>query len=90
MKTKTSIIPPEGHSCAFCEYLNKTRPFTFVMRDAEVAILVTREQRGKPHLLVIPTRHVETLLDISDQEATKLSIKVRDAAQAMIVSQGVV
>lgn len=83
MKIQSSIVTPEQKSCAFCAYLNKTRPFTFVFRDTEIAVLVTREQRGEPHLLVIPTRHVETLLDISDQEAARLCIGVRDAAKAI-------
>ncbi len=83
MTSHRSIVMPVQKSCAFCAYLNETRPFTFVFRNTEIAILVTREQRGRPHLLVIPTRHVETLLDISDQEAACLSIGVRDAAKAI-------
>ncbi|GKT17389.1 hydrolase [Acidovorax sp. SUPP2522] len=83
MKKQNSIVTPEQKSCAFCDYLNEKRPFTFVFRDADIAIMVTREQRGEPHLLVIPTRHVETLLDISDQEAARLSIGVRDVAKAI-------
>lgn len=79
----SSIITPEPKPCAFCAYLRKERPFTFVFRDSHIAILVTREQRGEPHLLVIPLRHVETVLEISDQEATQLAIGVRDAARAI-------
>lgn len=83
MKNQSSIVTPEKIPCAFCAYLNNTRPFTFVFRDEGIAVLVTREQRGEPHLLVIPTRHVETLLDISDREAAMLAIGVRDTAKAI-------
>ncbi|MGO6727258.1 HIT family protein [Rhizobium ruizarguesonis] len=83
MKNSSSIVTPVQPSCAFCAYLEKRRPFTFVFRDSDIAIMVTREQRGEPHLLVIPTRHVETLLDISDHEASRLSIGVRDTAKAI-------
>jgi histidine triad (HIT) family protein len=48
-----------------------------------IATLVTREQRGHPHLLVIPIAHRETILDISDDEATAILIGVRDAARAI-------
>lgn len=78
-----SIITPEPIPCAFCAYLRNERPFTFVFRDAHIAILVTREQRGHPHLLVIPIRHVETILGISDQEAAQLGIGVRNSAIAI-------
>lgn len=83
MTKRSSIVTPVRASCAFCEYLSASRPFTFVYRDADIATLVTREQRGKPHLLVIPIRHVETLLDVTDQEASKLVIGVREAAKAI-------
>lgn len=83
MMKNTSIVTPEPKPCAFCAYLNEERPYTFVCRRNEVAILVTREQRGNPHLLVIPLRHIETLLEISDKEASQLMIGVRDIAKAI-------
>jgi histidine triad (HIT) family protein len=42
--------------------------------------LVTREQRGNPHLLVLPLRHVPTILELTDAEASAVAIAVRDAA----------
>lgn len=83
MMTNTSIQMPEYDSCAFCSYLSGERPFSFVYKGSVVAILVTKEQRGCPHLLVIPTRHVETILEVTDEEAEKLSIAVRDVAKAV-------
>ena len=79
----TSIITPESKPCAFCAYLKNERPFTFVFKNQNIAILVTREQRGRPHLLVIPSRHVETILEISDQEAGQLAIGIRNSARAI-------
>jgi histidine triad (HIT) family protein len=79
----SSIITPEPKPCAFCAYINNKRPFTFVFKNEVIAILVTREQRGNPHLLIIPLRHVETILGITDQEASKLMIGVRTAAIAI-------
>jgi len=78
-----SIEVPDEDRCAFCDYLNGRRPYTVLWRERRVAVLVTREQRGVAHLLVIPTRHVLTLLDLRDSEAGDLLIAVRDAAVAI-------
>lgn len=83
MKDYTSIQLPKNDSCAFCAYLSGERPFSFVYKGNMVSILVTREQRGCPHLLVIPNRHVETILDVTEEEAGKLAIAVRDVAKAI-------
>jgi histidine triad (HIT) family protein len=80
---KTSIVAPDPKPCAFCAYLRGENPYTFVFRDETIAILVTREQRGAPHVLVIPVQHAETLLDISDEQAATLAIGIREAAKAI-------
>ncbi|PYY64450.1 HIT family protein [Curtobacterium sp. MCPF17_003] len=71
---------PEADSCAFCSYLAGTRPYAILWAEPRVAVLVTQEQRGIGHLLVLPTRHVPTLLDLVDSEAEDLMLAVRDAA----------
>lgn len=83
MSAGNALNLPEDVSCAFCEYLSGTRPYTVLWRETQVAVLVTREQRGVGHVLVIPTRHVATLLDLADGEAGDLMIAVRDAAEAI-------
>lgn len=45
--------------------------------------MVTLEQRGVPHLLVIPTTHRETLLDLSDVECAAVMTDLRNAARAI-------
>lgn len=81
--TVSSLDLPAEDRCAFCDYLTGARPYTVLWREDRVAVLVTREQRGIAHLLVIPTRHVPTLLDLADSEAGDLMIAVRDAAHAI-------
>lgn len=80
MKSRSAIQVPENDSCAFCAYLRNDRPYTILTRTEDTAIFVTREQRGNPHLLVIPIRHVATILDLTDQELASVSIAVREAA----------
>lgn len=81
--SQTSIQLPETRPCAFCSYLEGARPYTIIARDSSTAVLVTREQRGTPHLLVIPTAHRETILDLTDSDCSALMIAVRNAAAAI-------
>lgn len=78
-----SIKLPDDGTCAFCAYLNGSRPYTILTRDGRTATLVTREQRGIAHLLVIPVRHVETILELEDEESGALMIAVREAARVI-------
>lgn len=79
MSASALQIPVEV-PCAFCSYLAGTRPYTTLWSEPQVATLVTREQRGIGHLLVLPKRHVVTLLDLADSEAEDLMLAIRDAA----------
>lgn len=79
----TSIEVPEVEPCPFCDYLSGARPFTIMTRDQFVATLVTREQRGVGHLLVVPVAHRPTLLDLDSAEASALMASVIAAARAI-------
>jgi len=81
--TTTNLQMPDKETCAFCAYLLGQRPYTVLSRDDSVAILVTREQRGIPHVLVLPVRHTETVLDLADEDACALMLGVRSAARAI-------
>jgi histidine triad (HIT) family protein len=88
MTNTSSIEMPNEDECAFCAYLQGKRPYTIVSRNELVATLVTKEQRGVPHLLVIPTHHRETILDITDEDACALMLGVRIAAKAIDKAYG--
>ncbi|MCD2107006.1 HIT family protein [Rhodococcus erythropolis] len=74
---------PAAYPCAFCDYLSGARPFTVLHREELAAVLVTREQRGPSHLLVITTRHAPTVLDINDMESDAVMRLVRKVAHAI-------
>jgi histidine triad (HIT) family protein len=80
MSIESSIDVPSNDGCAFCAYLRGERPYTILSRTADTATFVTREQRGRPHLLVLPVRHVPTILELTDAETASVAINVRDAA----------
>lgn len=74
---------PDADVCSFCEYLAGRRPYTVLHRDDVVAVLVTREQRGSLHVLVIPVAHRETILDLPPEEEAPLMAAVTRAARAV-------
>jgi histidine triad (HIT) family protein len=76
------LPPPEP--CSFCEYLAGTRPYTILDRDGLTAILVTYEQRGLGHLLVIPVRHRVTILDLDGPERGAVMDGVARATAAIV------
>lgn len=78
-------VPLHG-ACPFCDYLSGLRPYTILWRDPKVAVLVTREQRGLSHLLVLPQDHYATLLDLPDSSAEELMVALRDAASTVVRS----
>jgi histidine triad (HIT) family protein len=83
MMNDNSIEVPHEDSCAFCDYLAGRRRFTILCRTDLVAVLVTREQRGIGHVLVIPTRHYPTLLEATSEERHALIDTVAAAAAAI-------
>ncbi|MER7557431.1 HIT domain-containing protein [Nocardioides sp. NPDC126508] len=82
------IVLPDAYPCAFCDYLSGCRPYTVLLRDELAAVLVTREQRGVSHLLVIPTRHAPTVLDLHDAEAHAIMDLTRRVASAIDQADG--
>ncbi len=83
MTGDSNIDIPSDENCAFCAYLRGDRPYTILSRERLVAILVTREQRGVSHLLVVPTRHCQTILDLADDESAAIMNAIRSAARAI-------
>jgi len=75
---------PQPERCSFCDYLAGVRPFSIVDRSAFTAILVTREQRGVGHVLVVPVAHRPTLLDLEPIEASAVMTTVIAAAAAIM------
>lgn len=83
MTDQSNIELPDDGPCVFCAYIRGDRPYTILSKTSETATLVTRHQRGQPHVLVVPLRHAPTLLDLSDAEAASLGKAVRAAANAI-------
>ena len=77
---------PVEESCSFCDYLAGRRPYTILERNKLTAVLVTREQRGRGHVLVIPIEHRVTILDLTAEESAALMGSVGRVARALAVA----
>ena len=79
------VLPPAA-PCSFCDYLAGTRPYTILERDDTAAILVTYEQRGVGHVLVVPVRHRVTVVELAPAEQRALMDGVVRATRAIIAA----
>ncbi len=75
---------PPNQPCSFCDYLAGRRPYTVLYRDTISATLVTWEQRGQGHLLVIPVAHRVTVLDLTSEERSAMMNGVAAATAAIV------
>jgi histidine triad (HIT) family protein len=78
---------PINDGCSFCDYLAGRRPYVILRRRELSAILVTREQRGRAHVLVIPTQHRPTILDLESEEACAVMLDLVEVARAIEKSE---
>ena len=84
-----TLVLPDADPCSFCEYLAGRRPYTILERDDITATLVTWEQRGRGHLLVVPVAHRVTILDLVAEERAVLLDAVARATRAIVGAYGV-
>lgn len=77
------ISMPSADPCPFCDYLAGLHPVTILEQGEQVAMLVTRWQRGQGHVLVIPVAHRPTVMDVVPAEEQQLMNALRRAARAI-------
>lgn len=83
-RSQMPLLLPPSSPCAFCEYLVGERPHTILDRSNLTALLVTYEQRGRGHLLVIPVHHRETILELNRHEQAAVMFDVLRATAAIV------
>ncbi|GEL21709.1 HIT family protein [Pseudonocardia sulfidoxydans NBRC 16205] len=79
----SQLYVPDAGDCAFCAYLDGDRPYTILRRTGLAAVLVTREQRGLGHVLVIPIAHRPTLIDLGAAESNDVMRLLISSAKAI-------
>lgn len=83
MTASGHLAIPTVEPCPFCDYISGRRAYTVLRRGSLTTMLVTREQRGVSHVLVLPTRHAPTLLDLTRDESAELMQEIVLAARAI-------
>jgi histidine triad (HIT) family protein len=82
--TSSSLVLHPTDRCVFCNFLSGQWPYTILAQDEMVAILVTREQRGIGHLLILPTAHRETIVDLLPEEGAAIMRVVIATSRAVL------
>ncbi len=74
---------PLRDPCPFCGNLDGSFKCAFVLRDRRVSAFVNPRQYERGALLVIPNRHVATLLDLNEDETAAIGNTTRLLARAL-------
>lgn len=78
------ILLPDATHCPFCDYLRGSASAVFVARDETVSVLLNPRQYERGALLVIPNRHVATLIDAADDEFLAVQLEARRMAALLV------
>lgn len=73
-------------NCLFCDIVNKKIPVNFVYQDNDVAVFPDLNPKNRVHLLVVPTEHINSFLDIPDRQFLTLT-NLAKVVQSLIRQQ---
>lgn len=74
--------------CIFCKIINKEIPSKIVYEDEDVLAFLDLSQLTYGHTLVVPKKHYDSFLEISDSELTILMPKVKKIANMIVNKLG--
>jgi histidine triad (HIT) family protein len=77
-------------NCVFCAVVRGSEPASFVYRDDQVVGIMSLDQPTRHKVLVLPREHVETIFDLSDEQAGSLFRAAADIARAVRAASGCV
>jgi histidine triad (HIT) family protein len=78
------IDVPKMDPCPFCRYLTGKSACVFVSRGEHVSAFMNRAQYERGALLVVPNRHVESVLDLEEPLVLELYREVHRIARALV------
>jgi histidine triad (HIT) family protein len=82
--TSTRFELPRHDACPFCEILAGRREGPFVVQGPSVSSLVNLKQFERGALLVIPNRHVPSLLEARAGEIAEVAAETHRLAHALV------
>lgn len=79
------------HSCTFCRIVRRELPAEVIFETAETLAFFPTEPATRGHTMVIPKRHVRSLLDAEPRDVQPLGLtvlKVSRALQSILAPEG--
>ncbi|MDV6236807.1 histidine triad nucleotide-binding protein [Leptospira ellisii] len=77
-------------NCIFCKIVRKEIPARIAYEDDEIVAFHDISPQAPVHVVFIPKKHVVSLAEISDEDATlfgKLLLRIRDTAKTLGVTE---
>ena len=60
-------------NCVFCKIINREIPSEIVYEDEKVIAFKDVNPAAPIHILVVPKKHIETLLDVSEEDSSLIA-----------------
>ena len=70
-------------NCIFCKIINKEIPSKVIYEDKDFLAILDIAPATKGHVLIVPKEHVVTLLELSDDKASKILVLAKKIVSAM-------
>ena len=71
------------NNCIFCKIINKEIPSKLIYEDDDFLAILDVAPATKGHVLILPKEHAATLLDLSDDKASKILVLAKKIIKAM-------
>lgn len=71
--------------CTFCRIVNNDSLATLIFEDEFCIVIKTIEPVSKGHVLVIPKKHFENILDIDDSTLAHIAVISKKVSNKLIV-----
>jgi len=78
-------------NCIFCQISSGQAPASFVYEDEDVFGIMSLDQPNPYKVLVIPRAHIETIYDLSEDQAARIfqaAVKIARAVREASVCEG--
>jgi histidine triad (HIT) family protein len=76
-------------NCLFCKILNKQLKAEFVYEDDDIACIKDVNPQAPTHLLILPKKHIATILDLTEEDEKligKMVLKAGEIAKRFNIS----
>jgi histidine triad (HIT) family protein len=80
----------ENEDCIFCKIINKQIPTEFLYEDDQLIVFKDINPLAPIHLLLIPKKHIRSINDLEDSDATIISdliMTAKEMAEKMSVNK---